>query len=151
MLRREAGGFGDGVSRVCRDGLWRASGTSCRAKGRRWPNWHDRAEAKPGDSDAAADLALAWLERDDKPEARRWALAAKRIEPKQPVAAYVLARLQLSIGDEEAAIKLLEEALDKAAPNEEVLALVGVAEAEGGRCGGGGGTVSIGRGEVFGR
>jgi cellulose synthase operon protein C len=91
-----------------------------------------RAEAKPGDSGAAADLALAWLERDDKPEARRWALAATRIEAKQPIAAYVLARLQLSIGDEEAAIKLLEEALDKAAPNEEVLALLASLRLKGG-------------------
>jgi Flp pilus assembly protein TadD len=95
-----------------------------------------RAEAKPGDSSAAADLALAWLERDDKPEARRWALVATRIEPKQPVAAYVLARLQLSIGDEEGATRLLEEALDKATPNEEILALLASLKLKGGDAGG---------------
>src|SRR5262249_29821527 len=56
-------------------------------------------EAKPDDADAAADLALAWLEQDDKSLARRWANTAKRLNHKQPVAAYVLAQLQLASGD----------------------------------------------------
>jgi tetratricopeptide (TPR) repeat protein len=83
-----------------------------------------KAEAVPGNATAAAELALAWLDRDNKPEARRWALAAKRSDDKQPLAAYVLARLQLEIGDSEGAMKLLEAALDKQAPHEELLALL---------------------------
>jgi tetratricopeptide (TPR) repeat protein len=83
-----------------------------------------RAEANPDNAAAAAELALAWLDRDDKPEARRWALAAKRSVEKQPLAAYVLARLQLEIGDHEQAQALLEAALDNHAPHEELLALL---------------------------
>src|SRR5262249_45633046 len=57
-------------------------------------------------------------------QARRWALTAKRLNEKQPLAAYVLARLQLAIGDDESAIALLEGSLDKSAPREEPLALL---------------------------
>src|SRR5262245_30460211 len=55
-----------------------------------------KAESSPDSVTAAAELALAWLERDDKPQARRWALAAKRLDEKQPLAAYGLARLQVT-------------------------------------------------------
>jgi tetratricopeptide (TPR) repeat protein len=81
-------------------------------------------EEKPDDANAAAQLALAWLDRDDKPQARRWALKAKQLQERQPLAAYVLARLQLSIGDTDAAVALLEAALDRDAPQEDLLALL---------------------------
>jgi Tfp pilus assembly protein PilF len=42
----------------------------------------------------------------------------------QPLAAYVLARLQLSIGDAEAAVKLLDGAFDRESPQEELLAML---------------------------
>jgi Tfp pilus assembly protein PilF len=83
-----------------------------------------QVEEKPDDADIAAQLALAWLDRDDKPQARRWAIAAQKLKANHPLAAYVLARLQLSIGDAEAAMKLLEGALDREAPGEELLALL---------------------------
>jgi Flp pilus assembly protein TadD len=83
-----------------------------------------RVEAKPDNALGSAELALAWLDRDDKPQARHWALAAKRIDEKQPLAAYVLARLQLAIGDDEGAVLLLEAALDKRTPHEDLLALL---------------------------
>jgi tetratricopeptide (TPR) repeat protein len=83
-----------------------------------------RAEAESTNAVAAAELALAWLDRDDKPAARRWALAAKNIDERQPLAAYVLARLQLAIGDEAGAVKLLDDSLDRNSPQEEVLALL---------------------------
>jgi Tfp pilus assembly protein PilF len=81
-------------------------------------------EDKPDDPDAAAELAFAHLQRGANAEARRLALAAKKILPKQQLAAYVLARLQLSIGDAEGAEKLLEESLDPAAPQENALGLL---------------------------
>src|SRR5439155_24270306 len=83
-----------------------------------------QAESSPPSAAAAAELARAWLERDDKPQARRWALAAKRLDEKQPLAAYVLARLQLTIGDEDGAIALLEGAEERNSPHEELLALL---------------------------
>ena len=83
-----------------------------------------QVEERPGDADAAAQLAVAWLDRDDKPQARRWAIAAQKLKANHPLAAYVLARLQLSIGDAEAAVKLLEGALDRESPGEELLALL---------------------------
>ena len=88
-----------------------------------------RAAEKPDDADAAADLARAWLDRDDKPQARRYALAAQRRaadkqEPKHQLAAYVLARLQLAIGDRDQAVSILEQALDRQSPQEDLLALL---------------------------
>jgi thioredoxin-like negative regulator of GroEL len=88
-----------------------------------------RVREQPEDADAAAELAKAWLDRDDKPQARRYALAAqelaeKKQQPKPPLAAYVLARLQLSIGAREQAAAILEQALDRQSPHEDVLALL---------------------------
>lgn len=78
----------------------------------------------PEDSQATAELSFAYLQKGKNPEARRLALAARRLVPKQPLAAYVLARLQLSIGDAEGAEKLLEDAHDAAAPQENALGLL---------------------------
>jgi Flp pilus assembly protein TadD len=88
-----------------------------------------RAAENPDDADAAAELARAWLDRDDKPQARRYALAAqKRADqkqgPKHQLAAYVLARLQLAIGDRDQAVSILEQALDRQSPQEDLLALL---------------------------
>ena len=83
-----------------------------------------QVEENPDDDAAAAQLAVAWLDRDDKPQARRWALKANQLQERQPLAAYVLARLQLSIGEADAAVTLLEAALDRESPQEELLALL---------------------------
>ena len=91
-----------------------------------------RAADAPDDADAAAELARAWLDRDDKPQARRWALAAQKLKPQHQLAAYVLARLQLSIGDADAALEILEKSLDKAAPQEDLLALLAALKLRGG-------------------
>ncbi|HUE70112.1 MAG TPA: tetratricopeptide repeat protein, partial [Pirellulaceae bacterium] len=71
-----------------------------------------------------AALARAQLERKNFPEARRQALAAQKLEPENPLAAYVLARLQLSIGDTDAALRLLENGLNAEKPQEDLLALL---------------------------
>jgi Flp pilus assembly protein TadD len=46
------------------------------------------------------------------------------LAPHHQLAAYVLARLQLSIGDSQTAIEFLERALDKQSPQEDLLALL---------------------------
>jgi len=71
-----------------------------------------------------ANLALARLKRNRKPAAREAALAAFEREPNEPTALFVLARLELSIGDEASAIARLKLAYDREAPNENVLLLL---------------------------
>lgn len=83
-----------------------------------------QAEEEPEDADVAASLALAWLDRDDKPQARRWAIQAQKLQVRHALAAYVLARLQLAIGDTEAAVALLEAAHDPESPSAEALTLL---------------------------
>jgi tetratricopeptide (TPR) repeat protein len=83
-----------------------------------------RVAEAPDDADAAAELARAWLDRDDKPQARLLALAARKIKPNHQLAAYVRARLQLTIGDTDGAVTLLDKALDRNAPQEDLLALL---------------------------
>jgi tetratricopeptide (TPR) repeat protein len=83
-----------------------------------------RVADHPEDAGLAGQLARAWLDRDDKPQARSLAIRARELEPKQPDAAYVLARLQASIGDSAGALALLEPVLDQEQPHEEMLALL---------------------------
>jgi len=85
----------------------------------------ERAVAdNPEDADLAAQLAYAYLLRDDKPTARKWADAALEIQPKQQLAAYVLARLLLSIGDAKGALARLEESLNREQPQPNLLSLL---------------------------
>jgi cellulose synthase operon protein C len=71
-----------------------------------------------------AELARAQLDRKANAEARKWALAAQKKDAAEPLAAYVLARLQLLIGDTEAAVQILEKGFDENKPQEDVLALL---------------------------
>lgn len=75
-------------------------------------------------TDLLARLAYAYLQRKENARARRLALMARQIEPKQQLAAYVLARLYLSIGDAQQALQLLEAAVSEEAPQENALALL---------------------------
>jgi tetratricopeptide (TPR) repeat protein len=101
-----------------------AAGPSIARSQRTLLDLQTRVAEAPDDADAAAELARAWLDRDDKPQARRLALTARRLKPQHPLAAYVLARLQLTIGDAEGAAELLDKALDRQVPHEDVLALL---------------------------
>ena len=83
-----------------------------------------QAQADPQNAGALARLAYAYLQRKSNPQARRWALAAQQVEPQEQLAAYVLARLQLSIGDTAQALALLENAVHEADPQEHALALL---------------------------
>jgi len=84
----------------------------------------ESAKAEPENANAAADVAIAYLNRDDKPSARQWAQKAVALETKNTKAHYVLARLQLSIGDTDQALELLEQAADQDPPHKASLALI---------------------------
>jgi tetratricopeptide (TPR) repeat protein len=83
-----------------------------------------RLAENPQDAELIGQLARAWLDRDDKPQARNLAIRARQLNAKQADAAYVLARLQVSIGDLEGAVGLLDPVLDRQQPHEESLALL---------------------------
>ncbi|MBC7851948.1 MAG: tetratricopeptide repeat protein [Pirellulaceae bacterium] len=82
------------------------------------------AEDKNVTARTLAELARANLERKANAEARKWALAAQKKDAAEPLAAYVLARLQLLIGDTDAAIGMLMKAVDEDNPQEDVLTLL---------------------------
>ena len=65
-----------------------------------------------------------WARRDLK-EARPFAEKALELKPHQPLASYVKAQLLVTIGDEDAALQVLEPALDPDHPNERVIDLLG--------------------------
>jgi Flp pilus assembly protein TadD len=89
------------------------------------------AEDKNVTAGTLAELARAQLDRKANAEARKWALAAQKKDPSEPLAAYVLARLQLLIGDAEAAAQMLEKGLDETRPQEDLLALLGALKLKG--------------------
>lgn len=78
----------------------------------------------PDDSRCQALLAQAHLGRKNYPEARRWADAALKREPNSALAHYVRARLHLLVGENKQALATLEQALDRANPQTNVLALL---------------------------
>jgi tetratricopeptide (TPR) repeat protein len=65
------------------------------------------------DADVAARLAMAHLKRKAHAEARRYALQALKSRPHHQLAAYVLARLYLSIGEARRAEAILTTCLDE--------------------------------------
>ncbi len=81
-------------------------------------------KAKPDDADLNAKMAYEHFSRRELREARPFADKALEIRPNHPLAAYVKARLLQSIGDNSAALKILEPALDMANPNERVIDLL---------------------------
>lgn len=81
-------------------------------------------QADPRDADLAARLAVAHFERRSYPQARQLARKALELKPKQQQASYVVARLQLLVGDEDQAVEVLNAALDQAAPDEKLVTLL---------------------------
>lgn len=79
---------------------------------------------KPDDARLTARLAQAHLDRKAYPEARRLAERARQLDPQEQLAAYVLARLRLLIGETQQAVTLLDEALDRSSPDEDLLNLL---------------------------
>jgi tetratricopeptide (TPR) repeat protein len=76
------------------------------------------------DADSWGELAYAYLQKRMYPQAGQAAQAARKIAPRQQLAAYVLARLQLLIGNTQQAIQLLDESLDKHSPQQDLLGLL---------------------------
>lgn len=79
---------------------------------------------KPEDAELNAKMAYEHFSRRDYKAARPFADKALKLQPRQPLASYVKARLLTLIGDEDAALELLKPALDPAAPNERVVDLL---------------------------
>lgn len=81
-------------------------------------------KADPHDPDIAAWLAYAYVERKSYPKARELARAALAEKPKHQLASCVLARIHLVVGDTDEALALLEDCLDREAPDEHVVQLL---------------------------
>lgn len=78
----------------------------------------------PDNPQLLAQLAQAEFTRAAYPEARTYARRALKLAPGEQLAAYVVARLHLLVGDTPLAVETLEAALDAAQPQENLLALL---------------------------
>jgi len=78
----------------------------------------------PEDPDLNARMAYEHFARRDYKEARPFAEKALELKPRHPLASFVKARLLVSIGDADAALAVLEPALDPKRPNERVIDLL---------------------------
>jgi predicted Zn-dependent protease len=88
---------------------------------------------KPDDPDLNARMAYEHFARRDYKEARPLADKALKLQPHHPLASYVKARLLVTIGDSDAALALLEPALDPDKPNERVIDLLAELQMKAGR------------------
>ena len=80
---------------------------------------------KPDDPDLNAQMAYEHWARRDLKEARPFAEKALELKPHHPLASYVKAQLLVTIGDQDAALEVLEPALDPQHPHEKVIDLLG--------------------------
>lgn len=94
------------------------------AKGRSLVELQKALAANPRDPELLAAMAQARLNRKSYPQARRMADAALAIDADNQLAHYVRARLHLVVGENKAALVRLEESLDRADPQENLLALL---------------------------
>ncbi len=88
---------------------------------------------KPEDADLNARMAYEHFARRNFSEARPFADKALELKPHHPLASYVKARLLQSIGDNDAALAVLEPAHDPKNPNERVIDLLGRLKMEAGQ------------------
>ena len=88
------------------------------------PELQKAMKADPQNPQLLAEAALAQLNRKNYPEARRLADASRKLAAGQQLAAYVRARLHLLVGENDEAVKLMEQSLDPAAPQENLLGLL---------------------------
>ncbi len=83
-----------------------------------------QVKEKPDDPDLNARMAYEHFARRNYSEARPYADKALKLKPHHPLASYVKARLLQSIGEDDAALAVLEPALDPKKPNERVIDLL---------------------------
>lgn len=87
----------------------------------------------PKDAAAAADVAHHYLRRKNNRKARELAEAARALDPAEPLAAYVLARLEWTIGKPDEAEKLLVPAHAAHPRDENLIDLLAAIQVERGR------------------
>lgn len=80
--------------------------------------------ADPQNAELLARLAYAQLARSEYPQARTAARQALKLDAGEQLAAYVVARLHLLVGDNDEAIAVMEAALDSQQPQENLLSLL---------------------------
>ncbi len=106
-----------------------------------WPSPADVAQVRfaelirsardnPENADLQARLAAAYLDRGQKPAARAAAMNARKISPRHSLAAFVLASLQISIGDKARAREILADCIDVDAPEPRSLKLAALLAVE---------------------
>jgi tetratricopeptide (TPR) repeat protein len=83
-----------------------------------------QVKEKPDDPDLNARMAYEHFARRDYKEARPFAEKALELKPNHPLASFVKAKLLVTIGDADEALKILEPALDPNRPNERVVDLL---------------------------
>ncbi len=83
-----------------------------------------QVKEKPDDPDLNARMAYEHFARRSYTEARPYVDKALKLKPHHPLASYVKAKMLESIGDEEAALAVLEPAHDPRKPNERVIDLL---------------------------
>ena len=93
--------------------------------GKSLANLQAAVEIEPDNADLLAELSFAYLRRKSNASARKHAQAALELDERQQLAAYVMARLYLSIGDTKAAVKYLQESFQQDTPQANHLALLG--------------------------
>lgn len=91
-----------------------------------------KLKAAPDDAGLNARMAYEYFSRRQLKEARPYADKALKLEPKNPLAAYVKARLFVTIGDSSQALDVLRPALDEDEPNERVVDLLAELEMKAG-------------------
>ena len=81
-------------------------------------------DAEPGNVELSAKLAYEYLKRKSYPEARALVAPVLKKNPKHQLAVYVMARLKMSIGEDDEAVAMMEAALDRKHPQENLLGLL---------------------------
>jgi len=84
-----------------------------------------QVKENPDDPNLNARMAYEHFARRDLKEARPFADKALKLKPHHPLASYVKAQLLVTIGDNDAALAVLEPALDPKQPSEKVIDLLG--------------------------
>lgn len=94
-------------------------------KARSFAEAQEAYEKDKANPDLAAELALKYLARRNRTEARKLAQQALEAKKNQPTACYVLSRLAHAAGDEKEERRLLETGLDRANPDLRLLKALG--------------------------